>query len=171
MLCALQLAKLCLPVLANKALFWFYISLQSPAFQSNPASHDRASCDYIKVQNRTFKKSISLVTHFIWFHLILCFYFQLSLVSQKNTQKNVKSFFIVAWFHHESFLSIKLVTGMRLTVTAGCLQSASPSSYHTWLTWQVDEAIQPGLTSLNWTSLNIDKYLDRIDKALGKQKM
>ncbi|XP_030249746.1 dynein heavy chain 5, axonemal isoform X2 [Sparus aurata] len=31
---------------------------------------------------------------------------------------------------------------------------------------KVDEAIQPGLTSLNWTSLNIDKYLGRIDKAL-----
>ncbi|XP_038567842.1 dynein heavy chain 5, axonemal [Micropterus salmoides] len=31
---------------------------------------------------------------------------------------------------------------------------------------KVDEAIQPGLTSLNWTSLNIDKYLARIDKAL-----
>ncbi|XP_031154494.1 dynein heavy chain 5, axonemal isoform X1 [Sander lucioperca] len=30
----------------------------------------------------------------------------------------------------------------------------------------VDEAIQPGLTSINWTSLNIDKYLGRIDKAL-----
>lgn len=36
------------------------------------------------------------------------------------------------------------------------------------MTSQVDEAIQPGLTSLNWTSLNIDKYLRRIDKALGK---
>ncbi|XP_073341885.1 dynein axonemal heavy chain 5 isoform X3 [Pagrus major] len=31
---------------------------------------------------------------------------------------------------------------------------------------KVDEAIQPGLTSINWTSLNIDKYLGRIDKAL-----
>ncbi|XP_051812950.1 dynein axonemal heavy chain 5 [Acanthochromis polyacanthus] len=31
---------------------------------------------------------------------------------------------------------------------------------------KVDGAIQPGLTSLNWTSLNIDKYLSRIDKAL-----
>uniref|UniRef100_A0A3Q2U3D3 Dynein axonemal heavy chain 5 n=1 Tax=Fundulus heteroclitus TaxID=8078 RepID=A0A3Q2U3D3_FUNHE len=31
---------------------------------------------------------------------------------------------------------------------------------------QVDEAIQPGLTSLSWTSLSIDKYLSRIDKAL-----
>ncbi|XP_056299693.1 dynein axonemal heavy chain 5 isoform X1 [Pseudoliparis swirei] len=31
---------------------------------------------------------------------------------------------------------------------------------------KVDEAIQPGLTSINWTSLNIDKYLSRIDKAL-----
>ncbi|XP_040900387.1 dynein heavy chain 5, axonemal isoform X1 [Toxotes jaculatrix] len=31
---------------------------------------------------------------------------------------------------------------------------------------KVDEAIQPGLTSLNWTSLNIDKYLSRIDKTL-----
>ncbi|XP_034553818.1 dynein heavy chain 5, axonemal isoform X3 [Notolabrus celidotus] len=31
---------------------------------------------------------------------------------------------------------------------------------------KVDEAIQPGLTSLNWASLNIDKYLSRIDKAL-----
>uniref|UniRef100_A0A8C5EBC4 AAA+ ATPase domain-containing protein n=1 Tax=Gouania willdenowi TaxID=441366 RepID=A0A8C5EBC4_GOUWI len=31
---------------------------------------------------------------------------------------------------------------------------------------KVDEAIQPGLTSLNWTSLNIEKYLSRIDKAL-----
>ncbi|XP_039973302.1 dynein heavy chain 5, axonemal [Xiphias gladius] len=31
---------------------------------------------------------------------------------------------------------------------------------------KADEAIQPGLTSLNWTSLNIDKYLSRIDKTL-----
>ncbi|KAM6935222.1 dynein axonemal heavy chain 5 isoform 3-T3 [Lycodopsis pacificus] len=31
---------------------------------------------------------------------------------------------------------------------------------------KVDEAIQLGLTSINWTSLNIDKYLGRIDKAL-----
>ncbi|XP_029359358.1 dynein heavy chain 5, axonemal isoform X2 [Echeneis naucrates] len=31
---------------------------------------------------------------------------------------------------------------------------------------KVDEAIQPGLTSLNWTSLNIDKYLSNIDKTL-----
>ncbi|XP_075868615.1 dynein axonemal heavy chain 5 isoform X3 [Nelusetta ayraudi] len=31
---------------------------------------------------------------------------------------------------------------------------------------KVDDAIQPGLIALNWTSLNIDKYLDRIDKAL-----
>lgn len=36
---------------------------------------------------------------------------------------------------------------------------------------QVDDAIQPGLIALNWTSLNIDKYLDRIDKALGKLKL
>lgn len=35
---------------------------------------------------------------------------------------------------------------------------------------QVDDAIQPGLIALNWTSLNIDKYLNRIDKALGKIK-
>ncbi|XP_030605717.1 dynein heavy chain 5, axonemal isoform X1 [Archocentrus centrarchus] len=32
---------------------------------------------------------------------------------------------------------------------------------------KVDEAIQPGLTSLSWTSLNIDKYLSRVDKALA----
>ncbi|XP_068612434.1 dynein axonemal heavy chain 5 [Brachionichthys hirsutus] len=32
---------------------------------------------------------------------------------------------------------------------------------------KVDEAIQPGLTSLSWTSLNIDKYLGCIDKALA----
>ncbi|KAM9310817.1 dynein axonemal heavy chain 5 [Pholidichthys leucotaenia] len=32
---------------------------------------------------------------------------------------------------------------------------------------KVDEAIQPGLTSINWTSLNIDTYLCRIDKALA----
>nr|XP_043889840.1 dynein axonemal heavy chain 5 isoform X3 [Solea senegalensis] len=31
---------------------------------------------------------------------------------------------------------------------------------------KVDRAIQPGLTSLNWTSLNIEKYLSDIDKAL-----
>ncbi|XP_024917266.1 dynein heavy chain 5, axonemal [Cynoglossus semilaevis] len=31
---------------------------------------------------------------------------------------------------------------------------------------KVDKAIQPGLTSLNWTSLNIEKYLNDIDKAL-----
>lgn len=43
--------------------------------------------------------------------------------------------------------------------------------HHFSLNLQVDEAIQPGLISLNWTSLNIDKYLDRIDKALGKPKI
>ncbi|XP_077576575.1 dynein axonemal heavy chain 5 isoform X2 [Stigmatopora nigra] len=31
---------------------------------------------------------------------------------------------------------------------------------------KVDEAIQPGLTSLNWTSMNIDKYLSNIEKSL-----
>ncbi|XP_043921723.1 dynein axonemal heavy chain 5-like [Protopterus annectens] len=31
---------------------------------------------------------------------------------------------------------------------------------------KVDEAIQPGLTSLNWTSLNIDKYTSGISQAL-----
>ncbi|TSL82498.1 Dynein heavy chain 5, axonemal [Bagarius yarrelli] len=31
---------------------------------------------------------------------------------------------------------------------------------------KVDEVIQPGLTTLNWTSLNIDRYLDRITGAL-----
>ncbi|XP_033984034.1 dynein heavy chain 5, axonemal isoform X2 [Trematomus bernacchii] len=31
---------------------------------------------------------------------------------------------------------------------------------------KVDEAIQPGLTSINWTSMNIDKYICRIDKVL-----
>ncbi|KAM9783262.1 dynein axonemal heavy chain 5-like [Neosynchiropus ocellatus] len=31
---------------------------------------------------------------------------------------------------------------------------------------KVDEAIQPGLTSLNWTSLNIDRYLNNITKSL-----
>ncbi|XP_019735638.1 dynein heavy chain 5, axonemal [Hippocampus comes] len=31
---------------------------------------------------------------------------------------------------------------------------------------KVDEAIQPGLTSLNWTSMNIDKYLRTIYKSL-----
>lgn len=35
---------------------------------------------------------------------------------------------------------------------------------------KVDEAIQPGLTSLNWTSLNIDKYVDRITVALGNKE-
>ncbi|XP_027868438.1 dynein heavy chain 5, axonemal [Xiphophorus couchianus] len=32
---------------------------------------------------------------------------------------------------------------------------------------KVDETIQPGLTFLSWTSLSIDKYLSRIDKALA----
>ncbi|KAM4633147.1 dynein axonemal heavy chain 5 isoform 2-T2 [Polymixia lowei] len=32
---------------------------------------------------------------------------------------------------------------------------------------KVDEAILPGLTSFNWTSLNIDKYLSRINTALA----
>uniref|UniRef100_A0AAR2JKW7 AAA+ ATPase domain-containing protein n=1 Tax=Pygocentrus nattereri TaxID=42514 RepID=A0AAR2JKW7_PYGNA len=32
---------------------------------------------------------------------------------------------------------------------------------------KVDEAILPGLTSLNWASLNIEKYLSRITAALG----
>uniref|UniRef100_A0A6Q2Y0T3 AAA+ ATPase domain-containing protein n=1 Tax=Esox lucius TaxID=8010 RepID=A0A6Q2Y0T3_ESOLU len=31
---------------------------------------------------------------------------------------------------------------------------------------KVDEAILPGLTSLNWTSLNIEKYFNRINRAL-----
>nr|XP_019946997.1 PREDICTED: dynein heavy chain 5, axonemal [Paralichthys olivaceus] len=31
---------------------------------------------------------------------------------------------------------------------------------------KVDEAIQPGLISLSWRSLNIDKYLSRVDKTL-----
>lgn len=35
---------------------------------------------------------------------------------------------------------------------------------------KVDEAIQPGLTSLNWASLNIDKYLDHITVALGNKE-
>lgn len=47
----------------------------------------------------------------------------------------------------------------------------SAPSYTVSMILQVDEAIQPGLTSLNWTSLNIDKYVDCIDKALGKQKI
>ncbi len=34
---------------------------------------------------------------------------------------------------------------------------------------KVDEAILPGLTSLSWTSLNIDKYLNRITTALGER--
>lgn len=33
---------------------------------------------------------------------------------------------------------------------------------------KVDEAILPGLTSLNWTSLNIEKYLNQITAALGE---
>lgn len=33
---------------------------------------------------------------------------------------------------------------------------------------KVDKAILPGLTTLNWTSLNIEKYLDRITAALGE---
>ncbi|XP_034031153.1 dynein heavy chain 5, axonemal [Thalassophryne amazonica] len=33
---------------------------------------------------------------------------------------------------------------------------------------KVDEAILPGLTYLNWTSLNTDKYLSCIDKSLGE---
>lgn len=33
---------------------------------------------------------------------------------------------------------------------------------------KVDEAVLPGLTSLNWTSMNIAKYLDRVMAALGK---
>uniref|UniRef100_A0A3B3QAQ7 Dynein axonemal heavy chain 5 n=1 Tax=Paramormyrops kingsleyae TaxID=1676925 RepID=A0A3B3QAQ7_9TELE len=31
---------------------------------------------------------------------------------------------------------------------------------------KVDEAVLPGLTSLNWTSMNIEKYLDRVMAAL-----
>ncbi|XP_078395203.1 dynein axonemal heavy chain 5 [Cetorhinus maximus] len=36
---------------------------------------------------------------------------------------------------------------------------------------KVDNAIQPGLTSLNWTSLNIDKYLNRISEALDELEL
>ncbi|XP_023670867.2 dynein axonemal heavy chain 5 isoform X1 [Paramormyrops kingsleyae] len=32
---------------------------------------------------------------------------------------------------------------------------------------KVDEAVLPGLTSLNWTSMNIEKYLDRVMAALA----
>lgn len=35
---------------------------------------------------------------------------------------------------------------------------------------KVDKAILPGLTTLNWTSLNIEKYLDRISAALGETR-
>lgn len=33
---------------------------------------------------------------------------------------------------------------------------------------KVDNALQPGLTSLNWTSMNIDKFLNRVSEALGE---
>ncbi|XP_058868792.1 dynein axonemal heavy chain 5 isoform X2 [Acipenser ruthenus] len=36
---------------------------------------------------------------------------------------------------------------------------------------KVVDAIQPGLTSLNWTSLNIEKYLNRISKALAELEL
>lgn len=32
----------------------------------------------------------------------------------------------------------------------------------------VDDVIHPGLTSLNWTSLNIERYLNNIFDKLGK---
>lgn len=68
------------------------------------------------------------------------------------------------------FQNIYHVT-LRLNETDFAQQLLYKVHHHTSLTLQVDEAIQPGLTSLNWTSLNIDKYLGRIDKALGKQKI
>ncbi|KPP75577.1 dynein heavy chain 5, axonemal-like [Scleropages formosus] len=36
---------------------------------------------------------------------------------------------------------------------------------------KVDKAILPGLTSLNWTSLNIEKYLNNITSALGNLEL
>lgn len=31
---------------------------------------------------------------------------------------------------------------------------------------RVEEAIKPGLTLISWSSLNFDKYMDDVDKAL-----
>ncbi|XP_062925653.1 dynein axonemal heavy chain 5 [Mobula hypostoma] len=36
---------------------------------------------------------------------------------------------------------------------------------------KVDNALQPGLTSLNWTSLNVDKFLSRVSEALEELEL
>lgn len=36
---------------------------------------------------------------------------------------------------------------------------------------KVDEAMQPGMTTLTWTSLNIEKYLQNVLDKLGKSNM
>ncbi|XP_069770267.1 dynein axonemal heavy chain 5 isoform X3 [Narcine bancroftii] len=36
---------------------------------------------------------------------------------------------------------------------------------------QVDNALQPGLTTLNWTSMNIDKFLNRVSEALEELEL
>jgi len=33
---------------------------------------------------------------------------------------------------------------------------------------KVDDALDPGLTFLSWTSINIDQFVDNALKALGK---
>ena len=36
---------------------------------------------------------------------------------------------------------------------------------------KVDDALDPGLTFLSWTSINIDQFIENAHKALGKSKL
>uniref|UniRef100_A0A8C4SPC6 Dynein axonemal heavy chain 5 n=1 Tax=Erpetoichthys calabaricus TaxID=27687 RepID=A0A8C4SPC6_ERPCA len=56
----------------------------------------------------------------------------------------------------------------KLQVLRSKIQSAFEQLFSPHLV-KVDEAIQPGLTSLSWTSLNFEKYLNRVTRSLSGQ--
>ena len=33
---------------------------------------------------------------------------------------------------------------------------------------KVDEAIEPGLTKITWTSINVEEYIERVHERLGR---
>ena len=36
---------------------------------------------------------------------------------------------------------------------------------------KVDEALEPGLILLSWTSINIDSFMEKVYKAIGKEML
>uniref|UniRef100_A0A671XLP8 Dynein axonemal heavy chain 5 n=1 Tax=Sparus aurata TaxID=8175 RepID=A0A671XLP8_SPAAU len=62
------------------------------------------------------------------------------------------------------------MTKMKLEIPpfAALLQQRQDTLKKNYNKLQVDEAIQPGLTSLNWTSLNIDKYLVDLELLMDR---